>query len=73
MMRRLLTLGPDNEPMWVQLDVYRVGAQRHSAVVADGVPPPRPDEVKGIEFHADTSEEAERLAKAYPGLSDPAH
>jgi hypothetical protein len=39
-MHRLLTLGPDNEPLWVQLYVYAVGDQWHSAIVDDGVPPP---------------------------------
>jgi hypothetical protein len=40
MMRRLLTRGPANEPLWVQLYVYPIGAPWRSAIVADGVPPP---------------------------------
>jgi hypothetical protein len=40
MMRRLLTRGPANEPLWVHLYVYPIGAPWHSAIVADGVPPP---------------------------------
>jgi hypothetical protein len=40
MMHRLLTLGPDNEPLWVQLYVYPVGDQWASVIVADGVVPP---------------------------------
>jgi hypothetical protein len=71
MMHRLRTLGPDNEPLWVRLYVHPVGDQWHSVIVADGVPPQRPDAVKGIEFCADAPEKAERLAKAYLGLSDP--
>jgi hypothetical protein len=70
MMHRLLTLGPDNEPLWVQLYVYPVGDQGHSVIVADGVAQPGPDEVKSIGFYAGTAEEAERLAKAYLGLSE---
>jgi hypothetical protein len=27
MMRRVLTVGPNNEPMWVQLYMYPVGNQ----------------------------------------------
>lgn len=71
--RRIPTLGPDNEPMWVQLYVYPVGDQWHSVIVADGATPPGPDAVKGIGFYADAPEKAERLAKAYLGLSDPAN
>ena len=73
MMHRLLTIDPDNEPLWVQLYVCPVGDQWHSVFVADGVTPPGPDAVKGIGFYADAPEKAERLAKAYLGLSDPAH
>jgi hypothetical protein len=69
-MHRLLTLGPDNEPLWVRLYVYPVGDQWHSVIVADGVAPPGPGEVKGIGFYADTPAEAERLAKAYLGLAE---
>jgi len=50
--------------------VYQVGDQWASVIVADGVAPPRPDEVKGIGFYADTPEEVERLAKAYLGLTE---
>jgi hypothetical protein len=66
---RLLTLGPDNEPLWVQIYVLPVGEQWRSVIVADGVLPPGPDEVKGIGFYADTPEEAEGLALRYLGES----
>ena len=63
-MRRLLIVGPDHEPLWVWLYVYPVGDQWVSAIVADGVATPGPGEVEGIGFHAETSADAERLAKA---------
>ena len=47
MMRRLLALGPDHEPMWVPLYVYPVGDQWHSVIVTDGVPPPGRERVCG--------------------------
>jgi hypothetical protein len=40
-------------------------------LVADGVVPPGPGEVKGLSFFGDTVEEAERVAKAYLGWSEP--
>ena len=64
---RLLTLDPDNEPVWLQLYLYPVGDQRHSAIGADGTTPQGPNTVKGIGCYADASEKAERLAKAYLG------
>lgn len=70
-MRRLLTLGPDHEPLWVQLYVSPVGDQWRAVIVADGVPQPGSDEVKGIGFYADTPKEAERLARAYLETAEP--
>jgi hypothetical protein len=64
---RVLTLGSDNEPLWVRLYVYPVGDQWHAVIVADGVAPPGPGEVKGIGFYADTPEEAKELALTYLG------
>lgn len=46
--RRRLTRGPDNAPLWVQLYGYPVGEQWAAVILADRVPPPKPDEVKGI-------------------------
>ena len=42
-----------------------------ATLVADGVAPPRPDEVKGLSFFGETADEAERRAKAYLGWSEP--
>ena len=56
--RRLLTLGPDNEPMWVRLYVNPVGDKWAAMLVADGAEPPQPGELKGTGFFGDTAEEA---------------
>ncbi len=58
----LLAFSPDNEPMWVRLYVHLVGDRWAAMLVADGVVPPAPGEVKGLSFFADTVEEAERQA-----------
>jgi hypothetical protein len=67
----LLTLGPDNEPMWVCLYVYPIGNQSAAMIVGNTVPPPMPGEVKGLGFFGATAEEAEQIAKAYPGRAEP--
>ena len=36
MMRRLLTLGPDHESLWVQLGVYPLGDQAKARKVTGG-------------------------------------
>ena len=71
MMRRLLTVSPDHEPLWVRLCVHPVGDQWHSIIVADGVSPPGPGEVKGIGFYADTLAVARELALPYWSLAEP--
>jgi hypothetical protein len=67
MMHRLLTLGPDNEPLWVQLYIYILGDRRTATILADGVAPPGPDEVKGLSFFGDTPAEAKELVLRYLG------
>jgi hypothetical protein len=71
--RRIPTVGPGNEPMQVRLYVQAVGDHWAAMIVADDVPPPRPNEIKGNAFFADTPEEAERLVKAHLALSEPAN
>jgi hypothetical protein len=56
--------------MWVRLYVPEVGEAWAAMLVADGVVPPEPGEVKGLSFFADTAEEAEREAKAYLGQGE---
>ena len=71
--RRLLTIGPDGEPLWVALYVQPVEDRWAAMIVADGVLPPGPDEVKGMAFFAETAEEAEQQARAYLGVCEPAN
>jgi hypothetical protein len=40
-------------------------------IAADDAPPPGPKKIKGNAFFPDTAEEAEGLAKAYLGWSEP--
>lgn len=63
--RRLLTLGPDDEPIWVCLYVQRIEDRWAAMLVADEVAPPGPGEVIGLPFLGDTAEEAERVAKEH--------
>ncbi len=69
--RRLLTLGPDNEPLWLRLYVHRIDEVWAAMVVADDERPPDPGSLEGLAFFGATPEEAERGAKAYLGASEP--
>ena len=68
--RRLLTLGPSDELLWVCLYVQPLGNEWAAMIVADGVLPPEPEELKGTVFFGATAEEAEALAKAYLAQND---
>ena len=68
--QRLCTLGPDNEPLWVWLYIQPLGDEWAAMIVADGVLPPDPDELKGTVFFGGTAEEAEALARAYLAQND---
>jgi hypothetical protein len=69
--RRILTVGPDNEPMQVRFYVQPVGDHWAAMIVADEATPPGPDEITGNAFFADTPEEAEGLPKAYLRSAEP--
>jgi len=71
MRRRLLTLGPDNEPLWVWLYVHPYEHNWAAMIVGDDIPPRDPGTLTGLTFFGATPEEAEREAKAYLGLSEP--
>ncbi len=71
--RRILTLGPDKETLRMRFYVQQIGDSWAAMIVGDDVLPPGPDELKGMAFFAATPEEAEREAKAYLGLSEPAN
>lgn len=47
---RLLTLSPDNEPLWVRLYVHRIDDVWAAMLVADDVPPPEPGTLMGLGF-----------------------
>jgi hypothetical protein len=59
---RLLTLGPDNEPLWARLYVHPHGTYWAAMIVGDGVPPPDSGTVTGLMFLGATPEEAEQEA-----------
>ena len=59
--------------MWVQLSARLIGERWAEMIFPDGVEPPEPEELKGLVHFADTAAEAERLAKAFLGLGEPAN
>jgi hypothetical protein len=69
--KRLLTVSPDNEPLWIRLYVQPYARYWAAMLVGDDVPPPEPDTVTGLTFFGATPEEAERAAKAYLGWAEP--
>ena len=69
--RRLLTVGPETEPLWVRLYVHQIGERWAAMLVADDAPPPEPGTLTGLAFFGETPEEAEHAAKAYLGCSEP--
>ena len=71
MMRRLLTLGPDNDPLWVRLYIHPVDNVWAAMLVADDVERPLPGQLKGTAFFGDTPAEAKELALRYLGMSEP--
>ena len=68
---RVLTVSPDHEPLWVRLHVQPIGERWAAMIVGDKSLSPGPDEVRGQGFFGDTAEEAEQLAKAFLGMSEP--
>ena len=73
MRQRLLTVGPDDEPLWVRLYVHRLGDRWAALLVGEDVAPSEPGTVTGLTFFGVMPEGAEREAKAYLGLSEPAN
>jgi len=68
---RGLTGGPDNALLRVPFYICPIHDRWSVPLVADGVAPPGPDEVKGVGVFGETADEADRLAKACLGLSEP--
>jgi len=69
-MRRLLTLGPDNEPLWVRLYVHRVSDTWAAMIVADEAMP-EPVSLTGTAFFGEAPQEVEEQAKTHVGLREP--
>lgn len=69
--RSFLSLSPTTEPLWVCLRVREIDAVCAAMLVADGVTPPAPGELKDLGFFAETAEDAELAAKAYLGQNEP--
>jgi hypothetical protein len=63
--RRILTLGPSDEPQWVRVYIGQMGDRWAALICSDDEAPPQSDQLKGIAFFADTAEEAERQAMDY--------
>ena len=71
MTRRLLTVGSDNEPLWLRLYVEPYADHWAAMIMGDDLLPPDPATVTGQTFFGATPEEAAREAKAYLGLAEP--
>jgi hypothetical protein len=71
--RRLLTVGPDDEPLWVRLYVHQVGEAWAAMILVDEALPPEPGSPKGTAFFGETQEVAEEKARAYLRLCEPAN
>jgi hypothetical protein len=50
--RRLLTLSPDHEPVWVRLYVHQIGETWAAMILADHVSPPHLRELEELAFFA---------------------
>ncbi len=62
-----------NEPFWVRLYVHRIDEVWTAMFLAENTLPPEPGSLNGLAFFGETQVEAERVAKAYLGASEPAH
>ena len=69
--RRLLTLSPTHEPLWVRLYVEEIGERCAAMLLPNEEPPPEPGRLKGLAFFGDTAEEAEQVARGYLECSEP--
>jgi hypothetical protein len=67
---RIVTAGPDHEPMQIRLYVQPIGERWAAMIVGNECLSPGPDELRGQGFFGDTAEDAEQLAKAYLGMGE---
>jgi len=68
--RRILTLGPDDEPIWVCVYIRQIDEVWAAMIVADNVTLPAPGGLKGLGFFGETAEEAEQVTKKYHGMTE---
>ena len=68
--RRILTLGPDSDPLWVCIYVQPIGDRWAAMSTADNVTLPAPGGLKGLGFFGETAEEAEQVTKKYLGMTE---
>lgn len=69
--RRLLTVGPETEPLWIRLYVHQIGGRWAAMLLRDEEPRPEQGAVKGQAFFGPTPEEAEGAARVYLGCAEP--
>ncbi len=69
--RRLLTVSPDTDPLWIRLYVQPYADQWAATRVGDEVLPPGLGSVTGLTFFGATPEHAEREATADLGMAEP--
>lgn len=69
--RRLFTVGPDDEPLWMRLYIRQFEERWIAMLGTDEAPPPGPGALIGLAFFGDTAEEAETLAKEYLAGCEP--
>jgi hypothetical protein len=67
--RRLLTQGPEGEPLWVCVYGHPIGDTCAAMLVAEDADPPLPGELKGMSFFTDTPAVATELALRYVAQS----
>ena len=64
---RLLTVGPDHEPLWFRLYVQPYANHQVAMLVGDDVPPPDPSTLTGLTIFGAIRDEVEWGAKATLG------
>ncbi len=63
MVRRLLSVSPDHEPLWVRMYVQPYADRWAAMLLGDEVPPPEPGTATGSTFVGANPEDAERTPK----------
>jgi hypothetical protein len=64
---RVLTLGPNDLPVWVRLYIAGLGARWAAIIQPDDDPPPAPGAIRLLALFGATPDEAEAAARSYLG------